>query len=489
MLLIFLSASILFLLSGYGVIFPVVVRDVFGQGQLYSYVDQLGIGLKSNAIDLDISGEAFIGYNGNNVYLQLTIHATTFYVYAGDYPIFSLGITPMETTTTARTNFSLHTALQVLNTTQINRLIHEAVLGKNPNVVIQSHMGISVFGVNTLQQTFVEKSLLPANKNISAIAQQIVDGTYTGAPRPVDPTQKNSPKTVFPKLQLPDIQKMALYNATNEFGIDIQYQWQNNFVTLLIKESHIPISLNNQTIGNFVLRNLNLYQGNVNGNVRLGFQFNNLTETNLAISTAIYKLINTLSINVGVAGPFLVTGLEPMTWLENSTKSLFLSVHLDIPTLVQKLPLLNTKFAVAIKSVQQTLVFQMRFPIPNSIGNIMANTTNALQSVNVGITFSYIKELIEMNISNFGIVNNVVQMEASLKFFNEPLLFSQLISVLSKSGQTTTNDKMQIKLNPIQGFDVEIDPSTLNMPTILNFISQLFLKRLINVQQIIGLKL
>ena len=479
-MLLFLSAFVLILLSGYGVFAPMMIRDIIGNGDMYVYPDVVSLELKSNVTDVYFKGEFFI--TRNNIDAQ--IHETFYRIYYKNRPALGLTLSNMDTYTNKRSDLDFHTQLVVFDAKLINELIYDALHGINADVIMQGYMGVSVFHVPTYNKVFVERYLLPANTNIQTQLQQLVDGTFPHGS--VDPTLKQYPKPVIPVLETPTIHSITLYRASNEIGLNVHFEWVNHFISIFVKEFKLPLMLNNVTIGGIYLQDLNMYTSKtVNERVKFGLFLETGPLVKNAVEQTFTTLIQNLTMDIGINGPLSVISKETVTWLKEGTQALKVNIHLDFPSLFKRLPIslpmvpkamLNINemhLFLVLKTIHKSVDISLSLELPNSFPKL----PEIKSLIGFGLTINYIKDLINIKLGKLHVLSNKVKLSTNIEFYNQPAAMHSLIQQFI--GNTNTNDEFHFhNLNfypscptcqTFDKLDLHVKPPTINFNQYLKF--------------------
>ena len=465
-LLFHFSAVITSLLGGYGVLAPMLTRDVAGRGDLFAYLDQISLKLNPNNVDVEFHGEVFVGYAGSKIPATLTLHQTTWYVYCGSYPVFSVELQPIRASTTKRAHVDVITQLQILNTSAMNQFMYDSFHGNNSNLMLQSHLGVSIFGIPTLQKVFCERIMIPENSNLRNIIQTIFDGTFVMPEFPEDPTQQESPKPMIPPLKIPTLEGLTVYTSENEIGLDVQFQWENNFVTTKISDLRLNITVFDVIVGGVFLKNLNLYEGTVKSNVQLGVYYFSDDTAMAGIQNTVTKFFQDFAVDGGVSGPLLLTADEPITWLRDITEALNVTVHLDFASLLSRaiahMPALpktsmdttQMRPVLSIKTVKDSLLVHLKVNLPK----VLSQLSQDPQISGLEMKLHYIHDLLNLKLDYFQIKGTALELKHSINFENRPEDLHALVTkVLGQSTDENTFDVIFLSPRARKPFTLHID--------------------------------
>eukprot|EP00835_Amoeboradix_gromovi_P004921 NODE_419_length_8955_cov_0.206527.p1 type:complete len:2069 gc:universal NODE_419_length_8955_cov_0.206527:6824-618(-) len=478
-MLLLLSAIVLVLLSGYGVLAPMIIRDVIGNGDIYVYPDKVDIQLKSNSTDIHFKGEFFITRNNIDAY----IHKTFYRIYYRNKPILGITLSDMQTFVSKRTDLNFRTQLVIFNPVLINEMILDAQNGNNSDVIMQGYMGVSVFNVPAYQNVFVERYLLIQNTNIQTQLQQLVDGTFESSS--IDPTLQEYPKPVFPPLNAPTIHSITLYRKSNKIGLKLHFEWFQEFIAIYMKEFRLNINLGHTVIGGIFVENLKLYNGNVDEEILFGLFFNSGNQVQQAFQHAFTTLLQDLTVNIGVSGPITIRSNESIDWLYNSTRSLDINLHLDLPSIVNRLPislprvpksLLNVDqmhLFIKLKTVGKSLHILLDLKLPKSFPSLPKIST----LLGVQLSIKYIHDLIQIQLDKFSIISNNVQLSTVIHMYNQPADLHDLFNRFN--GNVVNKNKLYLHkfqflpdcpdCSVFNKLDLAIDPPIINTSQYIKF--------------------
>eukprot|EP00834_Sanchytrium_tribonematis_P000770 NODE_15_length_50561_cov_0.608081.p1 type:complete len:2351 gc:universal NODE_15_length_50561_cov_0.608081:35919-42971(+) len=477
-MLLIISAIVLILLSGYGVAAPMIIRDILGNGDIFVYPDHVSLDLRPQETNVYFKGEFFITRNNIDAY----IHETFYRIYYRNQVALGLTLSDMQTYTDKRTNLDFHTQLLVFNASLIDQLLREAIKGENADVIMQGYMGVSVFKVPMYSKVFVERYLLPKETNLRQQLQDFMDGTLP--PGSLDPTLKQYPKPVIPPLNTPKINGLTLYRKSNQIGINIKFEWKNDFIELHVAEIRIPLLLYNVNFGGLYLENLRLTNGLVKGNVNIGLYLLTGDEIKKAFQHAFKMLIKELTIQVGVVGPLRFVAEESVVWIANATKSLNASLTIDIPRVTERfgislpsapkamLDLKHMSLEIKIRTVKKSIDLGLELHLPSKFPKL----PKVESLIGVALKLGYIKDLIQIEVGKLHIVNQFVQLGTRINFFDQPRELRALVDRFmgKKSDQTIHAHDMEFfpscpTCKQFDNIDFSIDPPEINFSQYVKF--------------------
>ena len=472
-MLLLLSAVILVFMSIYGVIAPMVIRDILGNGDIFVYPDSVSLDLKANSTDVAFKGEFFITRNNIDAF----IHETFYKIFYQNKPVLSLTLSGMKTYVSKRTNLDFSTKLEVYDADLMDKLIMEALHGNNSDVIMQGFMGVSVFNVPAYQNVFVERYLLPSNTNMTKTIQESIDGTTL--PSTIDPTLDHFPKTVIPPLNIPEIKTITIFRKDNRIGVEIHFLWLNDFITIYIKSLKLPVMLGNTVIGGLFVDNVNLEKPKTNSKVKLGLYLNQGKDVKNAFEESVTRLIENLILNVGISGPVELIGHEFVEWIYKGTKSLALPLHLDIPKLLNRtnshlpaipkaiLDLSAYKLNASIKTIKNKLEISADIQLPEKFPKLP--TIQSLMGFEV--TIDYIKTLLDIDVGKLLVKHQKISLTTALTFYNNPASLKLLIDKLLGKRNNVKDKLIFHNLNFLPSCDtcstfdnvnIKVTPPTIN---------------------------
>ena len=445
-MLIFLSSQILILLSLYGVVIPVAIRHVVPRMKSIPYLDEIGLQLRKESAIFHFKGEIYPIGNFPRPKINIKTEKNTLKVYHGtDFfldipvPVIDIHFQP------GRFAIEIMTEVRFVDPIVIDTLIVQLQNGTNFNVSVAGHIGLAIFGLPTFSSTFIERIILHSNVDLTGILNSIGNGTFV--PPKVDlqdPTNTDG-KPMLPKMDIPKLKSVAIYLQENEIGLDVGYEWNNTVITTEIKDVKMNLTLNQKVIGGVFLRNLNLSETILQQNTQLGIYYSPTEDSLSAIQNAFSQLMHDFSLDIGIAGPIIMTTNEPVSWLKNATNSLDLNIHLDFLSLIQnsefKIRQLlaksfdsapqrdatNSGFTpamITIQTIEKSIKIKINSKVPSFMGSF-----NPKQLHQIKFTVKYIQEFCQLSLNKFKVSDNELEFESAIDFKDSSDSLAQLLNL------------------------------------------------------------